>query len=85
MSKQMLEKIKNGALAKAGVLNDVAIDQAAALIAQYEAEGVETMRLVFPDQHGILRGKTIVASAFASVFVSGIGMPSTLLLKDTAF
>ena len=49
-----------------------------------EAEGIETVRVVFPDQHGILRGKTLAARALASAFASGVGVPSTLLLKDTA-
>ncbi len=42
------------------------------------------MRLSFPDQHGILRGKTLVASEIASVFRSGCAIPVTLLGKDTA-
>lgn len=49
-----------------------------------EAEGLETIRLSFVDQHGILRGKTIVAAGLASAFRSGIMMTSTLLLKDTS-
>lgn len=49
-----------------------------------KARELETVRLCFVDQHGILRGKTIVADALESAFESGIGVPSTLLLKDTA-
>ena len=56
----------------------------AGVLAQIEEAGIETVRLVFADQHGILRGKTIVAGALASAFRSGIGVPSTLLLKDTS-
>jgi glutamine synthetase len=62
----------------------VKTDRIAQVLAQIEAEGIETVRVMFVDQHGILRGKTIVAEAMASAFKSGIGMPSTLLLKDTA-
>ena len=46
--------------------------------------GIETVRVLFADQHGILRGKTVVADAFPSVFKTGICVPNTLLLKDTS-
>lgn len=49
-----------------------------------EAGGVETVRVLFADQHGVLRGKTVVAAALASVFRTGLRVPSTLLLKDTS-
>ena len=45
---------------------------------------IETVRVVFVDQHGITRGKTIMASALGSAFKNGISMTSTLLLKDTS-
>lgn len=48
------------------------------------AEGIETVRIVFVDQHGILRGKTLVATALKSAFENGVKVPSTLLLKDTS-
>lgn len=54
------------------------------VVARIEAAGIETVRVMFTDQHGILRGKTIVASAMQSAFENGIGVPSTLLLKDTS-
>ncbi|WP_244530481.1 glutamine synthetase family protein [Salaquimonas pukyongi] len=38
--------------------------------------------MVFADPHGILRGKTVVAEALPPVLASGLGVPSTLLLKD---
>ncbi|TYC64325.1 glutamine synthetase [Rhodobacterales bacterium] len=57
---------------------------AADVIDQIDAKGLETVRLAFADQHGILRGKTIVASGLASAFRSGMAMTSTLLLKDTS-
>ncbi|WP_425045823.1 glutamine synthetase family protein [Primorskyibacter sp. S87] len=49
-----------------------------------KSSALETIRLCFVDQHGILRGKTIVAEMLDSVFDKGIGVPSTLLLKDTS-
>lgn len=46
------------------------------------AEGIETIRVVFTDPHGILRGKTITAAALPGALKGGIRVPSTLLLKD---
>lgn len=68
-------------LAQNGLLDPAA---AKALLAQVQDSDLETVRILFPDQHGVLRGKTIVASALASALSGGIAAPSTLLLKDTA-
>ncbi len=84
MSSSDAEKFKTGTLAGAGIYTPDDIDKACEILAEFNAQSIETVRLVFVDQHGILRGKTVVASALASAFASGIGMPSTLLLKDTA-
>ena len=45
---------------------------------------LDVVRLSFADQHGILRGKTIMASDLRSAFDSGVGMTTTLLAKDTS-
>jgi glutamine synthetase len=80
----LVEIIARGALARAGLLSGQDIENAAALAAQVANSDLETLRVLFTDQHGILRGKTIVASAFPSIFTSGIAVTSTLLLKDTS-
>jgi glutamine synthetase len=49
-----------------------------------EEKSLEVVRLSFPDQHGILRGKTIVAGDAAKVMRNGCSMTTTLLAKDTA-
>ena len=54
------------------------------VLEKVESDGIETVRAVFVDQHGILRGKTIVSSALKTAFDVGIKVPSTLLLKDTS-
>lgn len=59
-------------------------DQINKILKQVADNNLETIRVLFADQHGILRGKTIVASAFASVLENGLNAPSTLLLKDTS-
>ena len=48
------------------------------------ADGLEVVRFSFADQHGILRGKTIMADGVAQAMESGVTMTTTLLAKDTA-
>jgi glutamine synthetase len=76
--------LENGFLAQAGLLSSPAIDAAASLLERLASDDIETVRVLFADQHGILRGKTLVADALISAFTSGIAVPSTLLLKDTS-
>ena len=45
--------------------------------------GVHTIRVLFADQHGVLRGKAVAASSFASALERGVGVPASLLHKDT--
>ena len=45
---------------------------------------LELVRFSFPDQHGILRGKTVVASEASRAMRNGVTMTSTLLAKDTS-
>ena len=52
-------------------------------LASLGEHNIRTVRLAFADQHGILRGKTIVADALPAAFKNGWGLTSTLLLKDT--
>ncbi len=80
----MDDGIKQGALARLGLLDEDAVARASDLLASVRNSTVETVRVLFADQHGVLRGKTVVASAFGSVLANGINAPSTLLLKDTA-
>jgi glutamine synthetase len=47
-------------------------------------DDVGVVRLAWPDQHGILRGKTIVASEVPRALEQGVAMTTTLLLKDTS-
>lgn len=49
-----------------------------------ERDQLEVVRLSFADQHGILRGKTLVAGEIPGAMVSGCTMTTTLLAKDTA-
>ncbi|MBH5399255.1 glutamine synthetase [Bradyrhizobium sp. CNPSo 4010] len=49
-----------------------------------EEKNLEVIRLAFPDQHGILRGKTIVASEAIASLESGCSITTTMLAKDTS-
>ena len=67
-----------------GLWNDEQLDAAASAERWIEEHGLEVVRLSFPDQHGILRGKTVMASEAATVMRNGCPLTTTLLAKDTA-
>src|SRR3954464_5947268 len=54
------------------------------VVRRIEADGLELVRFSFADQHGVLRGKTLIASEAASAMRNGVTMTTTLLAKDTA-
>ena len=45
---------------------------------------IELVRFSFADQHGVLRGKTVMAEDAPALMRSGVTMTTTLLAKDTA-
>src|SRR5215831_5037155 len=47
-------------------------------------EKLEVVRFSFADQHGVLRGKTLIASEAPAAMRGGVNMTTTLLAKDTA-
>jgi glutamine synthetase len=49
-----------------------------------EEQGLKTIRFSFPDQHGILRGKTLTTDAALSSLQDGCSITTTLLAKDTS-
>jgi len=58
--------------------------QADEIARRIETDKIELVRFSFADQHGILRGKTLVAAEALNAMRNGVGIASTLLLKDTA-
>jgi glutamine synthetase len=48
------------------------------------AQGLELVRFAWCDLHGVQRGKTLVAGATERALRDGVGMVSTLMLKDTS-
>jgi glutamine synthetase len=49
-----------------------------------EEQKLEVIRFSFPDQHGILRGKTLVASEALATLESGCTITTTMFAKDTS-
>ena len=59
--------------------------EAAARLARIvEEQKLEVIRLAFPDQHGILRGKTLVAGEAIRTLESGCSITTTMFAKDTS-
>ncbi len=67
-----------------GLWNDAQFEAAASADKCIEERGLEVVRLSFPDQHGILRGKTVLANEAAAAMRNGCSITTTLLAKDTA-
>lgn len=51
---------------------------------QIKKHKLELVRFSFADQHGVLRGKTLLADDAIGALRSGVSMTTTLLAKDTA-
>jgi glutamine synthetase len=75
---------RSGFIARHALWDDAQVQAAAELVRRARDAKVRTVRVSFADQHGILRGKTLVVDMLESVLRSGCSMTSTLLLKDTA-
>ena len=71
-------------VARHGLWNDAQADAAIAVDKAIKRHKLALVRFSFCDQHGILRGKTLVASEAPGAMRSGVTMTSTLLAKDTS-
>ncbi|WP_027243321.1 glutamine synthetase family protein [Leisingera daeponensis] len=80
----MAQDFTSGKLARLGLLSAEDCRKAAEITSRAQFDGIETVRVLFPDQHGLLRGKAVMPEAFAGVFDRGLNVPATLLLKDTS-
>ena len=74
----------NGFVARHGLYDEPQEEAAARIIEHVSEQGLEVVRLSFADQHGILRGKTIMVDELPSMLRNGCRMTTTLLAKDTA-
>src|SRR5260221_137329 len=57
---------------------------ASAVEREIKRRKLEVVRFAFCDQHGVLRGKTLVVSEATKAMRAGVTMTSTLLAKDTS-
>jgi glutamine synthetase len=71
-------------VARHGLWSDEQKEAATRLRRIAEEQKLETIRLSFADQHGILRGKTLVASEALGCLESGCSITTTMLAKDTS-
>lgn len=71
-------------VARHALWSDEQKDAAARMRRIVEDKNLEVIRLAFPDQHGILRGKTIIASEAMASLESGCSITTTMLAKDTS-
>jgi len=67
-----------------GLWSDEQFAAAADVDRSIEQNALEVVRLSFADQHGILRGKTVMAGEAALAMRNGCSITTTLLAKDTA-
>ena len=66
-------------------LHDAAREQSSQrLVRLIGDQGLELVRFAWCDLHGVLRGKTLVASAVERALRDGVGLVSTLMLKDSS-
>ncbi|MGH6670778.1 MAG: glutamine synthetase family protein [Xanthobacteraceae bacterium] len=67
-----------------GLWTDEQARAANAVAHAIKKHNLELVRFSFADQHGVLRGKTVVADDAPALMRSGVTMTTTLLAKDTA-
>ena len=66
------------------IYNDHQRDLISQILKRVQSDKIETVRISFADQHGVMRGKSFDVSQLESLFESGMTAPSSLLLKDLA-
>ena len=67
-----------------GLWSDEQARRAKGVAQAIKKNNLELIRFSFADQHGVLRGKTVVAADAPALLASGVSMTTTLLAKDTA-
>jgi glutamine synthetase len=66
---------------RCGAFDAAAIER---VLREVGERGLERVRIGWCDVHGLLRGKTLLPHALPAAFENGLGMVSTLMLKDTS-
>jgi glutamine synthetase len=67
-----------------GLWTDAQVEAASAIDQAIEKQKLEVIRFSFADQHGVLRGKTMLAAAAGATLRNGCAATTTLLAKDTS-
>jgi glutamine synthetase len=67
-----------------GLWTDAQARAARAVTQAIKTRKLELVRFSFADQHGVLRGKAVVAADAPAMLRSGVTMTTTLLAKDTS-
>jgi glutamine synthetase len=84
MSSHKLRSMALNFVDRHGLWSDAQARAAAAVEKTISRKNLELVRFSFPDQHGVLRGKTLVAADALRALRNGVTMTSTLLAKDTS-
>src|SRR5579872_1711997 len=71
-------------VARHGLWTEEQTRQADEVSRTIKKQKLELIRFSFADQHGVLRGKTLLAEDAVAMMKSGVTMTTTLLAKDTA-
>lgn len=74
----------SGFAARCGIHDDAREQALREVAGRIASSGLELVRFAWCDLHGVLRGKTLVAAAAERALREGVGMVSTLMLKDTS-
>jgi glutamine synthetase len=69
---------------RCGVHDAARAQSVAETLAAIEADGVDLVRVAWCDLHGMLRSKALTPAAAARALRDGLGMVSTLMLKDAS-
>jgi len=76
--------VKKSFVERYGLWSDEQARTAKAVARAIKKRKLELVRFSFADQHGVLRGKTVLAADAEAAMRSGVAMTTTLLAKDTA-
>lgn len=69
---------------RCGIDDDARRSACTQVLQHVREQHIERVRISWCDAHGVLRGKTLMAAAVADALRNGVGMVSTLLLKDSS-
>ena len=83
-ARPMLAADRDGFVDKHDLWGEAEHAAAAQIRRVIDERGIEMVRVAFCDQHGTLRGKTLVGDGLWSGLRGGVRVPSSLVLKDTS-